>query len=156
MIIDSVKGFERYLKLHPLFEKAFRFMRQNGFEELEPGEYEIEGRELYCSIWEGEGKGMEIPKLEIHDSYIDIHVLIKGDETIGIRDRGRCAADKISYDNEKDIAFLEEEPDLFISLIPSYFAILYPHDAHAPLIGNGIIKKAVFKIRVPVKEPIIK
>lgn len=146
MIIDSIKGFERYIKLHPSFEKAFAFMRKKGFMELEEGRYEIDGSKMWCTVWKGEGNGMEIPKLEVHDTYIDIHVLMEGEETIGIRDRGRCNDENISYDNEKDIAYLEEQPETFISLSQGYLAVIYPHDAHSPLIGSGTIKKAVFKI----------
>jgi YhcH/YjgK/YiaL family protein len=148
MIIDSVKGFERYTRLHPLFEKVFEFMRKQGFEELAPGRYEIEGNNLYCNVWEGDGKGMELPRPEVHDSYIDIQVLIEGNETIGHRDRGRCNDENISYDDMKDIAFMKEDPEVFVSLAPGYFAILYPHDAHSPLIGSGKIKKAIFKVKI--------
>ncbi|GAB1474137.1 YhcH/YjgK/YiaL family protein [Bacteroidota bacterium] len=146
MIVDSLKGFERYIHLHPRFPKAYEFMIKNRLEEMEVGEYPILGKEIYCKIWEGEGKGLTIPKLEVHDSYIDIHILLKGEETIGVRDRSRCNGDNVPYDQEKDIAFLEEEPEIFLNMGPGTAAALFPHDAHAPLIGNGIIRKAVIKI----------
>lgn len=147
MIIDSVKGFERYTKLHPLFEKVWNYMRKTDFNTLAPGKYFIEENDLYCTLWEGEGKGLEIPKLEVHDSYIDIHLLIEGDETIGHRDRSNCVGENIEYNQEKDIAFLEEAPETFVILTPGYFALIYPHDAHAPLIGTGKIKKCIFKVK---------
>lgn len=146
MIVDSLRGFERYLHFHPRFAKAFEFMIKTNLDGLKEGEYPIMGKEVYCTIWEGEGKGLEIPKLEVHDSYIDIHILLEGSETIGIRDRSTCAADDIAYDSEKDIAFLEETPHNFINMFPGNIAVIFPHDAHAPLIGEGKIKKAVIKI----------
>ncbi|MDP3453395.1 MAG: YhcH/YjgK/YiaL family protein [Bacteroidales bacterium] len=146
MITDSLKGLDRYVNLHPRFQKAYEYISKNRLEDLKPGEYEISGREIYCTIWEGEGKGMELPKLEVHDSYIDIHILLEGSETIGFRDRGKCVGDNIPYDQTRDIAFLEEEPENFLILSPGNMAIIFPHDAHAPLIGEGIIKKAVVKV----------
>jgi YhcH/YjgK/YiaL family protein len=146
MIVDSLKGFERYLNLHSRFAAAYEFLKKNPPESLEAGEYPIKGREVYCTIWEGEAKGLELPKLEVHDSYIDVHILIDGTETIGLRDRGRCMGDNTSYDRDKDIAFLEEEPESFITLGPGNIAIVFPYDAHAPLIGTGKIKKAVIKV----------
>ena len=148
MILDSLKGFERYLNLHSRFEKTYRYILKNDLHKLEPGEYQIVGKEIYLTIWEGEGKGLEIPPLEVHDSYIDIHILLEGNETIGIRDRSRCNCDNIAYDDVKDIAFLEEAPENFVSLGPDNLVVVFPHDAHAPLIGEGRIKKAVIKIKM--------
>ncbi|HBZ35864.1 MAG TPA: YhcH/YjgK/YiaL family protein [Bacteroidales bacterium] len=148
MIIDSLRGFERYLNLHSKFEKVFSYIIKNDVHKLEPGEYSVVGKDIYFTIWEGEGKGMVIPKLEVHDSYIDIHILLEGNETIGFRDRSRCNGDGITYDPEKDIAFLEEMPENFINLAPDNLAIIFPYDAHAPLIGEGKIKKAVFKVKM--------
>ncbi|MDD2583672.1 MAG: YhcH/YjgK/YiaL family protein [Bacteroidales bacterium] len=146
MILDSLKGFERYLNFHSRFAKAYEYMVKTDLDKLEKGEHPILGKEIYCTIWEGEGKGIEIPKLEVHDSYIDIHILLEGSETIGIRDRSKCNGENISYNHQKDIAFLEEIPENFISLSPGNIAVIFPHDAHAPLIGEGIIKKAIIKV----------
>ncbi|MEN6618235.1 MAG: YhcH/YjgK/YiaL family protein [Rikenellaceae bacterium] len=148
MILDSLKGFERYLNFHSRFEEAYTYILKNKLREMEPGEYPIVGRDIYCTIWDGEGKGFEIPELEIHDSYIDIHILLEGSETIGIRDRSRCHCDNILYDQEKDIAFLEEAPENFVNLGIDNIAVIFPHDAHAPLIGEGRIKKAVIKVKI--------
>jgi len=146
MIVDSLKGFERYTHIHKRFGKAYEYILKTDFDSLTPGKYDVMGREIYCTIWEGEGKGLDIPKLEVHDTYIDIHILIEGSETIGVRDRSRCVGDNIFYDAERDIAFLEESPENFISLGKGNIAVIFPHDAHAPLIGDGTIKKAVIKV----------
>jgi len=148
MILDSLRGFERYLNLHSRFEKVYTYMLKNKLHEMEPGEYPVFGKDIYCTIWEGEGKGLEIPLLEVHDTYIDIHVLLEGSETIGIRDRSRCNSDNITYDEAKDVAFLEEAPENFVSLGPGNIAVIFPHDAHAPLIGEGKIKKAIIKVKM--------
>ena len=148
MIVDSLRGFERYLNIHPRFEKAYKYILKTDLHSLLPGEYPIVGKEVYCKIWEGEGRGMEIPKLEVHDSYIDIHIVLKGTDTIGIRDRSRCTGDNIPYDETNDIAFMEDSPENFISLGEDNLAVIFPHDAHAPLIGEGFIKKAVIKVKM--------
>ncbi|MDD2425761.1 MAG: YhcH/YjgK/YiaL family protein [Bacteroidales bacterium] len=150
MIVDSVKGFERYIHLHPKFIILHKFLTTNNLEVMMPGEYPVKGadrNDVYCKISEGDAKGMEIPPLEVHDSYIDIHILLKGNETIGHRDRSRCNGENIPYDSEKDIAFLEEMPENFVNLSPGNIAIVFPYDAHAPLIGEGSVKKAVIKVK---------
>ncbi|MDD2420468.1 MAG: YhcH/YjgK/YiaL family protein [Bacteroidales bacterium] len=148
MIVDSLRGFERYISFHPRFAKAYEFLTKNNPGNMEPGEYPVMGKEIYCTIWEGNGKGLEFPPLEVHDSYIDIHLLIEGNETIGIKDRAKCSADNVPYDQEKDIAFIDEIPENFINMSPGNIAIIFPHDAHSPLIGEGHIKKMVIKVLV--------
>ncbi len=146
MIVDSIKGFERYINFHPRFAKAYEFMIKTDLSKLAVGQHPIMGKEIYCIISENSVEGLEIPKLEVHDSYIDIHILLEGSETIGHRDRSRCNGDNIAYNQSEDIAFLDEAPENFINLEPMNIAVIFPYDAHAPLIGNGTIKKAVIKI----------
>lgn len=148
MIVDSLKGFERYTSLHPLFDKAFRYMSHTDLLSLEPGEYEVDGKDIFCIIWEGECIESEIPKLEVHDTFIDIHLVLKGSETIGLRDRSRCQGDNIPYDEKRDVALLDETPENFISLGETNLAVIFTHDAHAPLMGRGQLKKAIIKIRM--------
>ena len=147
MIIDSIRSFERCTGFHHRFQKVYEYLRKTELINLEPGEYPVDGKEIVCKIWAGEGKGINIPKLEIHDSYIDIHILLEGAETIGHKDRALCNySDSIDYDESEDIAFIDDDPENFINLGVGNLAIMFPRDAHAPLIGDGPIKKAIIKV----------
>lgn len=148
MILDSLKSFEKYQTLHEGFDKVYQFLRKNNLQTLEVGEYEIDGKKAYCKIWQGELKGLEAPKLEVHDSYIDIHVLLDGSETIGLKDRGKCSDDATPYDEANDITFYDEEPENYVVMGVNNMAVIFPADAHAPLMGEGTCKKAVFKVQV--------
>lgn len=148
MIVDSVTGFERYLNQHPGFEKAFTFLRSQDMETLAAGRHEIDGERIYAIVSEGKGKKIEEAKLEVHDSYIDIQLLISGSETMGWKDRARCNTGYGAYDDVKDIAFYDDEPDVFFVLEPMNVAVFFPHDAHAPMIGDSVIKKVVVKVKV--------
>ena len=151
MILDSVKSFEKYKTLVPGFDKVYEFIRKNNLQELAEGKHDIDGMNVYCTIFNGPLKSYEEAPLEVHDSYIDIHVVLEGTETIGIIDRALCNEHgvNVKYREENDIAFLgDDEPDNFVSLGVNNLAIVFPADAHAPLIGEGTIKKAVFKVMV--------
>jgi biofilm protein TabA len=76
MILDSLKSFEKYQSLQEGFDKVYQFIRKNDLQTLPVGTYEIDGKRVYCDIVEGELKNIEDAKMEIHDSYIDIHVLL--------------------------------------------------------------------------------
>ena len=126
----------------------YQFIKKNDLYSMECGKYEIDGRKVYCTISEGELRDVEEAKLEIHDSYIDIHVLLSGSETVGIKDRSKCNGDDTKYQEADDIAFLEDEPENYVVLGVGNIAIIFPADAHAPLLGTGSYKKAVFKVHV--------
>ena len=148
MILDSLKSFEKYQTLQDGFDKVYQFIRKNNLSTLEAGTYEIDGKRVWCTVSEGELKDVEEAKLEIHDSYIDIHVLLEGSETIGLKDRSKCNTDNTKYQEADDIAFLEEEPENYVVMGVNNLAIIFPADAHAPLLGAGNYKKAVFKVHV--------
>ena len=65
----------------------------------------------------------------------------------GFRDRAKCLGVNVEYNAEKDVAFLKEEPEAYISYGDDNMVICFPQDCHAPLIGDGEVRKAVFKIR---------
>ena len=148
MILDSLKSFEKYQTLQEGFDKVYQFLKKNDLYSMECGKYEIDGKKVYCTISEGELRDVEEAKLEIHDSYIDIHVLLDGSETIGIKDRSKCNGDNTKYQEADDIAFLEDEPENYVVLGIGNIAVIVPADAHAPLLGSGSYKKAVFKVHV--------
>ncbi len=156
MILDSVKSFEKYKGLVPGFDKVYEFLRKNDLNKLEEGRHEIDGNRVFCTIESGELRGfdMESCPLEIHDSYIDIHVLLDGAESFGIKDRCLCVDKEAKYDQEKDIAFLPDAPDSFVSLGVNNLLIIYPSDAHSPLMGEGNYKKAVFKVLVEIENDV--
>ena len=148
MIVDSVKGFEKYKGLHEKFGKVYEYIRKNDLQAMAPGEYEIDGPGVRCTIEEKEAKGFDDIKLEVHDVFIDIHILLEGNETIGFRDRGQCVGSILNYDEGRDVAFPEEAPEVYVNLDPGNLVICFPSDAHAPLLGNGRIKKAIIKVKV--------
>ncbi len=148
MIIDSFPGLERYYSINPGFEKAFKFLRQQELEDLAEGRHEIDGNNVYALVTEKPGKDAEDAKLEVHDAYIDIQILVKGQEAMGYLDRRFCEEVHTPYNAEKDIAFYKEEPEVYFTLEPGNMAIFFPHDAHAPMIGEGLIRKIVVKVKI--------
>jgi biofilm protein TabA len=87
-------------------------------------------------------------KFECHNAHIDIQVCISGKETIGWKPRGTCVAQRGEYNPEKDVLFYEDAPDMFFGLTDAQFAIFYPEDVHAPMIGDAAIKKLVIKVKI--------
>jgi len=148
MIVENLENAEKYFDLHPAFEKAFKFLRQENLAELELKKHELDGDQLFCSIDKVQGRSRDEAKLEAHRKYIDIQYVIVGDEEMGWRPTSTCKQVAQQYDPEKDIAFFNDEPQTWKKIPPGYFTIFFPDDAHAPVIGKGEIHKVVFKVAV--------
>jgi len=65
---------------------------------------------------------------------------------MGWSPRSRCQRPHDQYDAEQDIEFFGDTPDTYVTVHPSEFAVFFPDDAHAPLIGTGEIHKIVIKV----------
>ena len=149
MIVDSLKNCGKYNCLHPLFAKAFDFISNKDLLNIENGTFQIEeGLKLIVSNGHGKTKESSLEKFECHDKNIDIQICVNGKETIGWKPREKCEIPNGDYNSEKDVRFFNDEPDMYFQLTNNQFAIFYPEDVHAPMIGNGEIKKLVFKVKI--------
>jgi YhcH/YjgK/YiaL family protein len=116
--------------------------------ELPVGRHEIDGDRLFCMISKGPGRSRAEAKLEAHRKYIDIQYVIAGTEEMGWRPTAACTLSEVSYDAEKDIEFFADEPESWTQVPAGSFVIFFPQDAHAPLVSDAEIHKAVLKIAV--------
>lgn len=149
MIVDTLKNGSQYTSLHPLFAKAFDFINQNDIANLEDGVIQIEdGLKVIVSTANGKTRETSLAKFECHDKNIDIQVCVKGLETIAWKPREKCVTPNGDYNPEKDVRFFNDTPDMDFQLTDGQFVIFYPGDVHAPMIGEGEIKKLVFKVKI--------
>jgi biofilm protein TabA len=150
MIIDSLSSASRYTSLHPLFAKAFEYLNSTDLSAIEDGKFDIDGDNIrgIMASKNGMTAAESIAKFECHNKHIDIQVCIKGNETIGWKPRPNCVSQKGEYNTEKDVLFYDDAPDTYFGLTDMQFVIFYPEDVHAPMIGEGQIKKLVLKIKL--------
>jgi YhcH/YjgK/YiaL family protein len=115
---------------------------------MEPGIHEIEGRDIYANVMERELKKKGDAKLEVHDAYIDIQLLVTGEaETFGWSERKDLRQPQGAFNAEKDIQFFEDEPQTYYTMRPGQFSVLFPEDGHAPMVGEGVVRKVIVKVR---------
>ena len=150
MVIDDLSNAKKYFCLHPLFARAFEYVQSQDTATFQPGKYEIHGDELIAIISNNPGKSKEesISKFECHEKHIDIQVCLSGKETIGWKPRNECSHQKEVYNPEKDVTFYSDAPGMYFQLTDNQFAIFFPEDVHAPMIGEGEIKKMVIKVKI--------
>ncbi len=151
MIIDSLENASKYTSIHPLFAKAFEYIKSINLQTVEIGKYEIaEGLKAIFSEKTGMVTAESIAKFECHNKNIDIQLCIAGKETIGWKPRLSCTAPKGTYNDEKDVSFFNDVPDMYFQLTNEQFAIFFPEDVHAPMIAvnDEKIRKLVIKVKI--------
>lgn len=148
MMIDHLDNAARYYALHPVFEKAFEFLRSPGAGELKPGRNEIDGDVLYAMSLAMESRPAGNDFLEYHQRYIDIHYTLEGVDVMGWRPTPLCEKNRQEYDEASDAGLYDDHSYTRAALPPGTFCIVFPEDAHAPLIGEGFVRKIVLKILV--------
>jgi biofilm protein TabA len=149
MIIDTLSNAQKYFCVHPLFAKAFEYIKSVNLNAVQEGNYEISnGLRAIVSNKFGKTLSESIVKFECHNQHIDIQLCIHGIEQIGWKPRQGCIRQKDEYDSAKDVTFYQDAPDTYFQLTQNQFVIFFPEDVHAPMIGDGEIKKMVIKVKI--------
>jgi YhcH/YjgK/YiaL family protein len=148
MIHDSLNNAAICFSLNPRFQKAFEYILNNDLSKVAPCKITLEGDNLYLSVAEIDGKKKDAAKVEAHKKYIDIQVVLSGQETMGWASIEHCKEEIDFYNPVKDIIFYKEKPTSYMTVNPGEFAIFFPEDGHAPAIGDGPIKKIIIKVVV--------
>lgn len=152
MIFDSVKNldFYRSLGVEGRYAKAVDFLKNTDLENLAPGKYEIDGKNVFANVVEYTTIPWEEAKYESHHNYTDIQYMISGSETMTYA-RVDELAEKVPYNDEKDVVFYDNEnPGLKVVVKAGEYMIFHPWDGHKPKAAAGEpaqVKKIIVKIR---------
>lgn len=147
MILDSLKNKAQYAALHPRFQQVFDFIDNNDVASLPCGRHDIDGDNIYVVVQEWDLRELKEARLELHRKYIDIQVLLSGpNEVFGWSEKKDCLTPEADFDEAKDVQFFTDTPQCFYSVGEGQFTILFPEDGHAPMLGEGHVKKCIFKI----------
>ncbi|MFA6061709.1 MAG: YhcH/YjgK/YiaL family protein [Gallionella sp.] len=146
MILSALSQSDRYAALHPQFAQVFDYIRNTDLYVLPPGRYPIAGEDVFAIVEHVPARTREMARLEAHRRYIDIQLVLDGDEQMGWKPLADCYNPVSEHSMEKDIGFFHDAPASWVSVPPDHFCIFFPEDAHAPLVGTGQIRKVIFKI----------
>lgn len=136
------------MKDNKYFQQALEFIEKTDLKAMANGKHVIDGENLWVNIVDSELRSAEEAKFEAHNRYIDIQIPLSGAEGFGVMDRGDCQ-DPLGEFNENDDYILYA--DAIVNVVTRQageMIVFAPNDAHAPLIGQGTIHKAIFKVRV--------
>lgn len=148
MILANLNDSDRINSLHPLFERLFHFVKTNDLLHHDLGRIELNGDELFINNVEATLVEESLQPLEVHQNYIDVHIPLSANERIGWKSFSALGAPREAFDEENDFALYDESPSTFVEVKVGEFLVVFPEDAHAPIIGNGKLRKLIAKVKI--------
>lgn len=149
MIFGNKNFISSYNFLPEKILKCFKFAEINNLSTYEKGSYEIDGKEIFVNIVEYETTERSNRFWEAHKHYIDLHLMLLGNEIIDINFIKNMEQNE--YVENEDFLPLNGQRNSYTMLSNDDFLICYPEDAHMTAICNETpekVKKAIFKIRM--------
>lgn len=150
MIYDRFESLNLYCQAGSRLHQGLVVAR-DAVSTIADGRMDIDGDRLYASVATYETGFREERRFEAHRKYIDVQVLLDGEEAIDVSlERNLSVLE--AYNEERDVMFLQP-PQQVASLVmrPGFFAVFYPHDIHRPgchLKEKRRVRKIVMKIAV--------
>lgn len=150
MIYGELRELKFYKGLSKGLDKAIECIENGLYKKGMPGKNIIDGDDVFFNYDIVKTQPIEERFFEGHKKYIDIQIVIEGEEKLGYSPRSNVIR-TVPWDREKDLEKYEGSVDHFFDLNENTFIILFPEEPHMPLIhgedGPKEIKKAVFKIK---------
>ncbi len=151
MILDRLSGSAAYESLHPLFPKAFAYLRAFDTSTAD-GKHELQGQDLVAIVQRYRTAPSADKLWEAHRTYGDIQVVYEGLELCGHADQRTLTVTR-PYDAEKDVEkyAAPTDPTALLTLGRGNFAVFHPQDGHQPGVqvdAPADILKVVIKFRL--------
>lgn len=132
---------------NPYYLKALDFIKVNDLNILSNGKHVIDGDKIWVNIVDSEMRDVNDAKFEVHNKYIDIQIPLSGDESFGVKERALCTQPIGEFNEAEDYILFADEIETIETVKAGDMIVFTPDIAHAPLIGNGKIHKAIFKVK---------
>lgn len=149
MIYTDFEHMKRYSNLSGPMERAIRFLAEADLTALQLGRNEISGDDVFVNRMNYTTKLEEEAAWEGHIQYADIHVLLSGEERIGVTPRQ--ALQELRRDESADFVGYTGPVENWLPMVPGKVLIVFPEDIHMVQVARKDpmpVEKLVVKVRV--------
>ena len=117
---------------------------------LPTGKYPLQGDSVFFSVVEGHTRLIDEQRPEFHRQYIDIHIVLAGEEVVGAGVTGLPLDLSEPFNSAHDLGFCHRiDSETLIHLQPEELAIIFPLELHRPMCAletPAALRKIVVKI----------
>ena len=149
MIFSSIENKDSFESYPEAIQTAVNYLMSHDFTSMEPGVYEIRGKEIYAQVFDTETVNPDTKRAESHEKYLDVQFLVSGKERLGFTmNTGKYKVSE--HMKERDLIFYESvEDEGWIESRPGCFCVFFPSDIHRPecISGEAMkLRKVVVKV----------
>ena len=149
MIFSSIKNGDTFESYPQAIQTALDYLKSHDFTAMEPGVYEIQGKEIYAEVFDAVTVEADTKKAESHEKFLDVQFLVSGRERLGFtKNTGNYKV--AEHIKERDLIFYESvEAEGWIESRPGCFCVFFPSDIHRPECISGEsakLRKVVVKV----------
>ena len=149
MIYTKLNQMNRYKGILNSLDTAIDYLMSADLSNLVMGRNDVDGDQVFINRFNYTTLPEDTAIWEGHKYYADIHVVLDGEEKIGVTDSSSLVAGE--YDEAGDFIPYEGPVDSWVTMHPGDILVVFPEDVHkvkVQLNGASDVKKAVFKVRV--------
>ncbi len=150
MILGKNQDALAYLGIHPNLDMALRHITPAFLEALSDDKrVELQGEQVYCTRFTYETIPLEAGFFEAHRRYLDIHIMLEGQERVDVSHPAGLAL--LEEKQGQDFYAYQGETEYTMVLRPGSFLVVFPGDAHRIKLqvdGPRRVSKAVFKVLI--------
>ncbi len=150
MIFDKICNIKNYKGINKNLDIAIDSIARREYIKGISGKNLVQEEEVFFNVQNYITKNQEECFFETHKDYLDIQLVMFGEEKIGVTEIEKLKLDK-EYDKERDLETQKGEPEIVFEMNENNFLILFPGEPHMPGIKNNEnieIKKIVYKIKM--------
>lgn len=144
MIYDKIENLDKYVNLHPRFTKAFSYLKQLIAGNADIGRHDMPNCDVPNAVFANVNSYntsllSDQAQIEIHHKYIDIQIMMSGEESIYVPTTNLLISTR-TYDDMGDYELVQapaEDENVRLVMRPNMFAIFFPNEPHLPGIAHG-------------------
>ena len=149
MIYAKRKDLGRYLGMSNSLDAAIHYLQDADLTQLHKGRNEIDGDQAFVNRFDYQTMPQEQAIWEGHIQYGDIHVLLSGNEKIGVTNVNTLKETVRKVD--EDFVGFEGPVTTWFPMTTEDILIVFPEDVHMVKVIDGestLVEKACFKFKV--------
>lgn len=147
MILDKLSQAKAYRGIHPRLDAALDRLDEGFLATVGPETQQLEGDALYVTRFTYDTLPLEETFFEAHRRYLDIHLMMEGEERVDIASPQGLTL----FEQKGDFYAYRGQAEQTLILRPGSFLVVFPEDAHRIKIqvdGPKTVSKVVFKVLV--------
>lgn len=147
MILAKLTDAAAYRGVHPRLDRVIDCLNLEFLDRVGTETQRLEEDLLYVTRFDYETLPLEETFFEAHKKYLDVHLLLQGEERVDIAHPATLTL----FDHKDDFYAYRGEAEQTLVLTPGSFLVVFPGDAHRIKVqvnGPSNVSKVVFKLLV--------